>query len=71
MRRRLELTRKVAVAEHDPGSPELGIDVARSGDAERLHPAKQRIAIARLDDHVNVGALDAQMNDVKRATQLA
>jgi hypothetical protein len=44
--------------------------VPRGRDPERLHPANQRVTIARLDDQVNMRALNAQVNDVKRTVEL-
>jgi hypothetical protein len=40
--------------------------VLGGADLERLHAERQRRAIRRLDEQVNMRALDAQLHDVKR-----
>ena len=42
----------------------------RGRDPERLHALREREAVARLDEHVDVRALDAELDDVKALLEL-
>jgi hypothetical protein len=46
-----------------------GVDVPRRGDLEALHPAGERGPGLRLDQHVHVSSLQADVNDPERLAQ--
>jgi hypothetical protein len=56
------------------GAPRLqadgAVEVLGCGDLEALHAAREREPVTRLDEEVDVVALDADVNDAKRAVAL-
>src|SRR5690348_1538074 len=60
----------ISIAEH-LAAPRLGavterrIDVLRRGDLETLHAASERDLVLRLDKHMEVAALQADVDDTK------
>src|SRR6185436_3686615 len=62
----------IAIGEHRPTAaraairpPDLGIEVLRGRDLKALHPGSERLLAVRLDDQVQVVALNAQVHDAE------
>jgi hypothetical protein len=55
-----------ALALASPGA-ERGVDVLGGGDLEALHPPREGELVLGLRQHVDVRALDAQVNDPETA----
>ncbi|HET9620313.1 MAG TPA: hypothetical protein VFP84_03025 [Kofleriaceae bacterium] len=54
----------VLIGEHGAAATcERGVDVPRGGDLKALHAARERDLVVGFDDQVNVGALNAQLDD--------
>ena len=60
-----------AIGEHTAGAMEHPVHAARETRGDRLEPASEIPCAARLDDHVNVVALDRVMNEPKAAALTA
>ena len=63
LRRRREVLGVVAIREDATRALADAIDAARGRDLEALHPRGQRVAIVRLDDQMEVRALDREVDD--------
>jgi hypothetical protein len=55
----------VAVGEHGAAPPGGAVEVARRGDLEALHAAGELHAARRLDEEMDVRALDADVDDLE------
>jgi hypothetical protein len=58
--------RVVTVGEHGAAATARAVEQARRGNLEGLHAAREPDAIARLDDEVDVIALDREVDDAER-----